>query len=218
MIRLTHSCPAFALAFLLFASPAFAAPFTDNLDGTVTDDATGLIWDKCSWGQTWDSGGNTCSASGDATTHNWADALALAITANAASHRGVDDWRLPNRTELESLVDIDASTGPTIDITAFPNTPSNWYWTSTTYAPAPADAWHVYFNDGYSDAYNKTLTFRVRLVRSGQSFGAFDDQAQAQDDPAAIPTLAEWTLLMLAGLLVLIGFGWLRRPFPHRDA
>ncbi len=36
---------------LLFALTAQAA-FTDNADGTVTDTTTGLMWDKCSWGQT----------------------------------------------------------------------------------------------------------------------------------------------------------------------
>ncbi|MDD3518625.1 MAG: DUF1566 domain-containing protein [Chromatiales bacterium] len=215
MTRFHSLCPALALAFLLFVPPAFAA-FNDNGDGTVTDDVTGLIWDKCSWGQSNDT---DCST-GSASTHTWADALGVAVTANAANYKGFNDWRLPNRTELESLVDITKATDPTIDVTAFPNTPSSWYWTSTTYAPGPANAWRVLFDSGYTSAGGKSVTSRVRLVRSGQSFGAFDDQAQAQDDPdpAAIPTLAEWTLLMLAGLLALIGFGWLRRPFPHRDA
>lgn len=213
MTRFHSPCPALVLAFLLFASPAFAAPFTDNLDGTVTDGATGLIWDQCPWGQS----GATC-ATGSASPHTWAEALAVAVTANAANYKGHDDWRLPNRTELESLVDIEAASNPTIDTTAFPNTPpSQWYWSSTTNADDPAFAWYVAFDGGGAGYYGKNTAGRVRLVRGGQSFGAFDDQAQAQD-VAHVPTLTEWTLLMLAGLLALIGFGWMRRPFPRRDA
>ena len=159
------------------ALPAWAA-FTDNGDGTITDTTTGLVWDKCSRGQVWDNTTPPGTCTGVASTHTWAAALAEATAANSASHRGQADWRLPNRTELESLVQINAAS-PAIDGTYFPATPSNWYWTSTTYAPNPADAWLVGFGTTNSFAYYKTLTFPVRLVRSGQWFGAFDALAPA---------------------------------------
>ena len=154
------------------ALPAWAA-FTDNGDGTITDSTTGLVWDKCSRGQVWDNTTPPGTCTGTASTHDWAAALAQATAANAASHRGQADWRLPNRTELESLVQINAAS-PAIDGTYFPATPSNWYWTSTTFAPNPAVAWFVFFVDGYTDAYGKPYPGHVRLVRSGQWFGAFD--------------------------------------------
>ena len=154
------------------ALPAWAA-FTDNGDGTITDSTTGLVWDKCSRGQVWDNTTPPGTCTGTASTHDWAAALAQATAANAASHRGQADWRLPNRTELESLVQINA-VSPAIDGTYFPATPSNWYWTSTTYAPNPAGAWFVDFYDGDPYADYKTNTNHVRLVRSGQWFGAFD--------------------------------------------
>ena len=128
------------------ALPAWAA-FTDNGDGTITDTSTGLVWDKCSRGQVWDNTTPPGTCTGTASTHTWAAALAQATAANAASHRGQADWRLPNRTELESLVQIDAAS-PAIDGTYFPGTPSSWYWTSTTYAPYPANAWDVNFDMG----------------------------------------------------------------------
>ena len=148
------------------ALPAWAA-FTDNGDGTITDSTTGLVWDKCSRGQVWDNTIPPGTCTGTASTHDWAAALAEATVANAASHRGQADWRLPNRTELESLVKIDAF-NPAIDGTHFPATPSDWYWTSTTYAPNPAGAWYVNFNDGFTGLGNKVGTGHVRLVRSGQ--------------------------------------------------
>lgn len=155
----------------LFAvCPAHAA-FIDNSDGTVSDSVTGLMWDKCSWGQS----NNTTCAGGAATTHTWAQALGVAVTANAASYKGYGDWRLPNVKELESLMKIDASS-PAIDTTVFPNTLSGWYWTASTYAyaPVPANAWNVDFSDGGTNAGNKTGINYVRLVRSGQSFASFD--------------------------------------------
>ena len=154
------------------ALPAWAA-FTDNGDGTITDTSTGLVWDKCSRGQVWNNTTPPGTCTGAASPHDWAAALAEATAANTASHRGHADWRLPNRTELESLVKIDAS-APAIDGTVFPATATAWYWTSTTYAPDPAFAWVVNFSNGYTVAYYKIDIGRVRLVRSGQWFGAFD--------------------------------------------
>ena len=155
------------------ALPAWAA-FTDNGDGTITDTTTGLVWDKCSRGQVWDNTTPPGTCTGAASHHDWAAALAEARAANSASHRGHADWRLPNRTELESLVKIESSFAPAIDGTFFPGTAPLGYWTSTTHAPNPAFAWNVYFGDGSTGVYGKTDTYRVRLVRSGQWFGAFD--------------------------------------------
>ena len=169
--------PRLAGLLCALALPAWAA-FTDNGNGTITDTTTGLVWDKCSRGQVWDNTTPPGTCTGTASTHDWAAALAQATAANAASHRGQADWRLPNRTELESLVQINA-VSPAIDGTYFPATPSNWYWTSTTFAPNPANAWSVNFGVGDTNALDKTNTFHVRLVRSGQWFGAFDALAPA---------------------------------------
>lgn len=49
-----------------------SADFSDNGDGTVTHHATGLIWQRCSLGQSWD--GTDCT--GTATTFTWQQALA----------------------------------------------------------------------------------------------------------------------------------------------
>ena len=160
------------------ALPAWAA-FTDNGDGTITDTTTGLVWDKCSRGQVWDNTTPPGTCTGAASHHDWAAALAEATAANSASHRGHADWRLPNRTELESLVKIE-SFAPAIDGTVFPDTAPLGYWTSTTHAPIPdGAAWNVDFNDGGTYADRKPFSNHVRLVRSGQWFGAFDALAPA---------------------------------------
>ena len=105
--------PRLAGLLCALALPAWAA-FTDNGDGTITDTTTGLVWDKCSRGQVWDNTTPPGTCTGVASTHTWAAALAEATAANSASHRGQADWRLPNRTELESLVQINAAS-PAID-------------------------------------------------------------------------------------------------------
>jgi hypothetical protein len=60
--------------------------YVDNRDGTITDLATGLMWQKA------DSG----------TTMNWQNALGYA---EKLEHAGHDDWRLPNAKELHSIAD-----------------------------------------------------------------------------------------------------------------
>ncbi len=189
---------------LLLAAPAGAA-FTDNGNGTVTDTVTGLMWDQCAWGQTFNAsatggkcaGGGTVGNNWGATTQTWPASLALANTANAASHRGYTGWRLPNRTELESLVDITKATAPAIDGTAFPNTPTSaFFWSSTVYAPSPAYAWFVPFFNGGTDGFQSN-PYHVRLVRSGQSFGAFDALACGPGVPLTTGAGALWQMLAL---------------------
>ena len=144
--------------------------FIDNKDGTVTFKSNGLMWQRCSVGQTWT--GETCS--GDATKMTWADAMKL--TSNFAGH---NDWRLPTKAELMQLVvcsdgksDTDGSctnymtvTRPTINTTNFPNTPSVWFWSSSPGAGFSSNAWGVYFYYGYSYGYYKSSYGNVRLVR-----------------------------------------------------
>ncbi len=68
-------------------NPAYGRnEFHDNGDGTITDRATGLMWQKA------DSGRGM----------NWEQALAYAEKLKFGGH---DDWRLPNAKELQSIVD-----------------------------------------------------------------------------------------------------------------
>lgn len=191
MIRQSFARSAPVLLSLCLALPAQAA-FTDNGDGTVTDTATGLIWDKCSWGQS----GADCGA-GTATTHNWQGALGVAVTANGASYKGHNDWRLPNKNELESLVKIDAN-NPAIDAMAFPNYES-YYWSSTNYVVDPTFAWGVRFDGGFFEAGSKANGHYVRLVRSGQSFDSFD--AQGDYTPDAFSFTAQTGVALSAAVI-----------------
>lgn len=132
------------------------ARFTLNDTGTeVKDSRTGLIWKRCSEGQTLSV--NTCTGSVAAYTHEGA-------LAGVQKYSG---WRLPNVKELASLADAGCAS-PAIDSSAFPNTPSLRYWTSSPYLINSSAAWTVGFigGDVYTD--NRRNSLLVRLVRASQ--------------------------------------------------
>ncbi len=153
------------LFLLLFCTLTFATPttpttdFIDNHDGTVTHKTTGLVWMRCSMGQTWD--GTTCT--GTAKTYTYADAVALTTT-----FAGNSDWRLPNIAELHTIVEWETY-NPAINTALFPNTPTNnYYWSSSPVAYGSNVAWDIDFSSGY-DVWNfKYSNYYVRLVRVGQ--------------------------------------------------
>ena len=132
--------------------------FSDNNNGTVTDNLTGLIWLK------------------DANCFGakiWAVALTIAnglsngqCGLNDGSKAG--DWRLPNRKELRSLIDYSMS-GPALPSGhPFINVQALPYWSSTTYASDQAGGWVVSMFDGYVNFNYKPNDYYVWPVRSGQ--------------------------------------------------
>lgn len=128
-------------------------------NGTVTDTIIGLMWQRCSAGQS----GSDCSDS-VSTTHTWQQALALADTGNTA---GYSDWRLPNKKELISIVAYDRYY-PSINTVAFPNTALAYYWSSSPNASDSEAVGVVAFGFGFDNDNNRDSYNRVRLVRSGQ--------------------------------------------------
>jgi hypothetical protein len=80
--------------------------FTDNADGTITDEATGLVWEKKS-----DDG----SIHDKDNRYSWKDAFKVHVAAlNSAKFAGHDDWRVPNVTEMHSLVNYEPAVSPAI--------------------------------------------------------------------------------------------------------
>jgi len=119
-----------------------------NGDGTVTDTITGLMWQQATDGlMSWEAAISYC------------EALSLS---------GYDDWRLPNRKELHSIVHY-SRYNPAIEISVFPDTSSSYYWSSTTSALNTDYAWNVGFNYGYVYYYYKSNSYYARAVRGGQT-------------------------------------------------
>ncbi|MCB1157193.1 MAG: DUF1566 domain-containing protein [Leptospiraceae bacterium] len=128
--------------FIMLSTALKAAPFTDNGNGTVTDTATGLIWQQGEGGQA-----------------TWANALSYCNTLSLVGRA----WRLPNRNELQSIVDY-TKASLTIDTTAFPSAVASNYWSSTTGASYTTSAWNVHFSGGNVSGGDKSFSYYVRCV------------------------------------------------------
>ena len=135
--------------------------FTVNVNGTVVHLTSGLMWKQCNEGLS----GAACDT-GAATSMTWYDAL---TAAKSSTFAGYSDWRLPNKKELESLID-NTCFSPAINAIVFPGTASAYTQTSTTLVAFTNSAWIVSFDDGGTDNGSKASQYAVRLVRGGQSF------------------------------------------------
>ena len=93
------------------------------------------------------------------TVKNWIEAQQYCTD---SSFVGYSDWFLPDRYQLESL--IDKANSPAIQ-TAFKNTVSERYWSSTAYAADTSYAWYVSFGVGVVNSSAKKNYYNVRCVR-----------------------------------------------------
>ena len=138
--------------------------FIDNLNGTVTDNATGLIWLK-----------NASCFGGDSGAQNWAPALTSANTL-ASGACGLTDgstagqWRLPNVKELQSLFDYSRLNPALPSGHPFSGVKNTSYWTSTPYEGDPGRlyVWLVNLSSGGSGYYPPGFAMCVWPVRGGQ--------------------------------------------------
>jgi hypothetical protein len=142
------------IILLLVPIVAIAAHYTVNRDGTVTDNVTGLMWQQ----------------EVDYIARTWESAIAYCENL-VVPPSTYTDWRLPNSKELRSIID-NSQWNPAIDWTAFPNTNSTYYWTSTEYEGDPVGAWYVTFSYGGVTSHGKTGgSHDVRCVRGEQLVG-----------------------------------------------
>lgn len=160
--------------------------FTDNGNGTITDNTTGLMWEKKS-----DDGGihdkdnfYTWGMTSIPYTMNGTMVTTFLATLNGGGgFAGYTDWRIPNVNELQSLINYGAvspsvygalnsscAAGCTVDGVGGPAcscTVSSFYWSSTTFQDSPGLAWDVYFGLGVVDWSTKSGNLYVRAVRGG---------------------------------------------------
>jgi len=113
-------------------------------DGTVLDRTTGLVWQQST-----------------AEPDRWDAAIAQCENLVLA---GKNDWRLPNRNELQSLIDY-GKHDLSINESVFPDTLPVYYWTSTTYVPGSGRSWLVSVQSGYVHFSNKSRKHPFRAVR-----------------------------------------------------
>jgi hypothetical protein len=122
--------------------------FTDNRNGTVTDNLTGLIWLKnanCT-----DTAGGIARENGLldwASALRWSNSLAngqCGLTDNSEPGQ----WRLPSLNELRSLLDYSRHDRDLPPESAFSNVHSSWYWSSTSNPTYTSGAYNVGMSHG----------------------------------------------------------------------
>ncbi|MCD4720894.1 MAG: DUF1566 domain-containing protein, partial [Desulfobacula sp.] len=134
------------MVFFLILAGQCLAGYIDNGDGTITDTDTGLVWLNQTLG-----------------SMSFSQALNLCETGTWGNH---NDWRLPDRNALQSIVDYSAY-DPAIVHSVFAGTVSSGYWSSTINMSDPSRAWYVNFQNGVV-SYNEAGTnYYVRPVRGG---------------------------------------------------
>ncbi|MCP4666990.1 MAG: DUF1566 domain-containing protein [Deltaproteobacteria bacterium] len=142
--------------------------FTDNGDGTVTDNMTELIWLKdasCLGGMRWTWAVDVCSTILKDGFCGLTD----------GSEEG--DWRLPNIEELQSLIHYGfylpavpntAGTGKWKEGDPFNNLMSRRYWSSSTPPGEETSAWSVDTLYGTVRPYLKSDAWDTLAVRGGK--------------------------------------------------
>ncbi len=127
----------------------------DSTGSNVYDSLTGLMWTK---------------NANDAGEKNWTNAIAYC---EALDYGGFDDWRMPNRNELASLIDY-SQINPAIPL-GHPFTSVNElmtddgnqnYWTGSTYAKDTEKAWFVSFMNGRLYYFGKGNSLHTWAVRN----------------------------------------------------
>jgi len=73
----------------------------------------------------------------------WQESLDFVATMNREQRFGQHDWRMPNRRELRSLLNLQAKLPALPERHPFIDVFNGWYWTSTTAAISRGDAWYV---------------------------------------------------------------------------
>ena len=151
--------------------PGGGLSYTDNGNGTITDNITRLTWEK---------------KSDDDTIHDkdrmytWGEAFVHVAGLNQVAFAGHTDWRLPNAKELMSIVNFE-KVGPAVSaafntkcesgctVLTCSCTSGVLHWSSTTAASDPQNAWYLLFFSGVLVESSKSLhTSAVRAVKGGR--------------------------------------------------
>ncbi|MCW8965426.1 MAG: DUF1566 domain-containing protein [Candidatus Pacearchaeota archaeon] len=124
--------------------------YTDNGDGTITDNITGLIWQQ-----------------EDDNIEKWGYEWSIKEYCSELSLGGYNDWKLPTLRELNSIVNY-ATNPPSINSLIFPDTNPLHYWSSDINPLSNNSRGYVIFEYGNIGFYSMGSLHHIRCVRSNQ--------------------------------------------------
>ena len=167
--------------------------YTDNGDGTITDNQTRLMWEKKTGVLGSFSGINVADKHDVNNTYAWtvtgqtmangpvySDFLAtlnglagrIILLGGATCFANHCDWRIPEIAELTTILSNDPNcvnlSNPCIDPVFGPTQIESNYWSNTSFVMGPPDAWYVSFSTGTAAIEFKEIVNAVRAVRYAQ--------------------------------------------------
>ena len=150
--------------------------FTDNGDGTITDNLTQLVWQKIP----------------NANIFTWEQALSYAEGLTIGTN---SDWRLPNIKELQSI-NNEFATNPSVFAPYFSSVGVHNYWSSTTLPNQNLSAWYWSTAFGITTYSVKTGTNYVLCVRGNPTLSstAFSDESSISIYPNPASNFASISL------------------------
>ena len=140
----------------------------------VQDNVTGLMWEaKTTDGGTqeatktyaWYSTNYLTNGGDIGESKSGQNTDTLIKQVNTQKLCGYQDWRLPNKAELDSIINY-GTFSPAIDAQYFANTQNGYYWTADSVANGTTSAWAINFRDGSESASYKGSMYYARLVRT----------------------------------------------------
>ena len=139
-----------------------APDLTDNGDGTISDNVTGLMWQQ-----------------GDGGEMTWDDAVTYASNLSFATYT---DWRLPTSHELLNILNYESN--PAIDETYFPYDDNDFWWGATEFVDDANRIWVTNAGGGIGPhPKDETISaggekdFRPRCVRGSIVVSSFTDNS-----------------------------------------
>ncbi|MBA3981386.1 MAG: hypothetical protein C0462_12375 [Alcanivorax sp.] len=135
---------------------------------TATHLPTGLMWKRCPEGSAVNAAGDACDVQGEVedSRYSWQQALQHAEQQVFAGH---GDWRVPNRKELQSIMEY--CSRPRLNQEVFPDFSglgSSVFWSSSPQTPqwnVSSSSWPVQFQSGRSYPAGRHSEHLIRLVR-----------------------------------------------------
>ena len=182
--------------------------FISNADQTMTDTLTGLVWTTDAdlmktLNPAFDTdyiAANTWESSNDGAV-SWQHALDYIKKLNSERYQGYNDWRLPNRDELASLINRQvAYPAIWLNLLGFANVPADYYWSSTNDVFYTNTAWFVDMGSGYTDSSYKTDNHYVWPVRGTSSGIALAKPGDCDNSGTVTIAEVQYAINMFLGL------------------